>query len=304
MPVLNLPDPAFLKRLEALRLSVRQVRWGARLGGRFAISRRGSSIEFADYLPYSPGDDIRSIDWKLYARLDRLFVKTYKEEVELTVELIVDATASMGLPTAQKFRRACELALCLAYVGFARRHHVRASWIAPGRPAATPWFTHRADLARLAESMSRPTPVPSSGLAPLAGAVTMRQWMQQAIPALRIRGGQALLISDWMCPSADTFEALHLLRRKHTEVKVIQVLSPQELEPARLFRGGVLIDSETGLTHQLAYSASELTQAMLEHNERLARFCKRHGMPFAQARADEPLEAFVLKTLPSRGFLE
>lgn len=295
MPVLNLPDPAFLKRLEALRLSVRQVRWGARLGGRFAISRRGSSIEFADYLPYSSGDDIRSIDWKLYARLDRLFVKTYKEEVELTVELIVDATASMGLPTPQKFRRACELALCLAYVGFARRHHVRASWIAPGRPSATPWFTHRADLARLAESMSRPTP---------AGAVTMRQWMQQAIPALRIRGGQALLISDWMCPSADTFEALHLLRRKHTEVKVIQVLSPQELEPARLFRGGVLIDSETGLTHQLAYSASELAQAVLEHNERLARFCKRHGMPFAQARADEPLEEFVLKTLPSRGFLE
>lgn len=295
MPVLNLPDPAFLKRLEALRLSVRQVRWGARLGGRFVVSRRGSSIEFADYLPYSSGDDIRSIDWKLYARLDRLFVKTYKEEVELTVELVVDATASMGLPTPQKFRRACELALCLAYVAFAGRHHVRASWIAPGRPSATPWLTHRADLTRLAEWMNRPAP---------AGAATMGQWMQQAIPALRIRGGQALLISDWMCPPADTFEALHLLRRKHAQVSVIQVLSPQELEPARLFRGGVLIDSETGLTHQLAYSASELTQAVLEHNERLARFCKRHGMPFAQARADEPLEEFVLKTLPARGFLE
>ena len=295
MPVLNLPDPALLARLEALRLSVRQVRWGARLGGRFVVSRRGSSIEFADYLPYSPGDDIRSIDWKLYARLDRLFVKTYKEEVELTVELIVDATASMGLPTPQKFQRACELALCLASVAFAGRHHVRASWIAPGWPSATPWFTHRADLTRLAEWMSRPEP---------AGAVTMRSWMQQTIPALRIRGGQALLISDWMCPPADAFEALHLLRRKHVEVKVIQVLSPQELEPARLFRGGVLIDSETGLTHELAYSASELTQAVLEHNERLARFCKRHGMPFAQARADEPLEEFVLKTLPSRGFLE
>ena len=315
MPVVNLPGSALLARLEALRLSVRQVRWGARLGGRFVVSRRGSSIEFADYLPYSPGDDIRSIDWKLYARLDRLFVKTYKEEVELTVELIVDATASMGLPTPQKFRRACELALCLASVGFAGRHHVRASWIAPGdrggtvraaeevaqqaraapRPSATPWFTHRADLTRLAQWMSRPAP---------AGAVTMRPWMQQTIPALRIRGGQALLISDWMCPLADAFEALHLLRRKHVEVKVIQVLSPQELEPARLFRGGVLIDSETGLTHELAYSASELTQAVLEHNERLARFCKRYGMPFAQARADEPLEEFVLKTLPSRGFLE
>ena len=295
MPIVRLPDPAFLAQLEARRLSARQVRWGSRLGGRFVINRRGSSIEFADYLPYSSGDDIRSIDWKLYARLDRLFVKTYKEEIELAVEIIVDATASMGLPTPQKFHRACELALCLASVGFAGRHHVRASWIAPGRPAATPWFTHRANLTRLAEWMNRPAP---------AGTVTMRHWMQQTIPALRIRGGQALLISDWMCPPADAFEALHLLRRKHAEVKMIQVLSPQELEPARMSRGGVLIDSETGLTHELAYSASELAQAVLEHNERLARFCKRQGMPFAQARSDEPLEEFVLKTLPARGFLE
>jgi uncharacterized protein (DUF58 family) len=91
-------DPNFLARLEALRLSIRQVRWGSRLGGRFLINRRGSSIEFADYVAYAPGDDIRSIDWKLYARLDRLFVKTYKEEIELAAELLIDATASIRAP--------------------------------------------------------------------------------------------------------------------------------------------------------------------------------------------------------------
>lgn len=295
MPTVNLPDPALLRQLEALRLSVRQVRWGSRLGGRFVISRRGSSIEFADYLPYSPGDDIRSIDWNLYARLDRLFVKTYKEEVELAVELIVDASASMGLPAPQKFIRACELALCLAYVAFAGRHHVRASWISAGRPLATPWFYHRADMAQLAQWLSRGAP---------SGGVRLRQWMQQAVPAFRIRGGQAILVSDWMCPTAEGFEALHLLRRKHVEVKVIQVLSPQELDPVRLVRGGAVIDSETGETHELAYSASELAQAMIDHNERLVRFCKRHGIPFAQVRLDAPLEEVVLKALPVRGFLE
>ncbi|MBI3312201.1 MAG: DUF58 domain-containing protein, partial [Candidatus Omnitrophica bacterium] len=100
-------DPSFLARLEALELSVRWVQWGSHLGGRFTISRRGSSVEFADYAAYTPGDDIRAIDWNLYARSDRLFVKTYQEEVELAVEVIVDATASMALPTPRKFERAC-----------------------------------------------------------------------------------------------------------------------------------------------------------------------------------------------------
>jgi len=121
---------------------------------------------------------------------------------------------------------------------------------------------------------------------------------------LRMRGGQALIISDCMHKPADWFGALHLIMMKHVEVKVIQVLSPQELDPARLIRGGVLVDSETGLTHELAYSPAELARAVIEHNERLSRFCKRNGIPFAQYRLDEPLEEFVLRTLPARGFLE
>src|SRR3989338_327661 len=111
--------PQFISRLEALQLSVRWVRAGNRLGGRFAINRRGSSVEFADYAAYSPGDDIRAIDWNLYARLDRLYIKTYKEEITLSVEVLVDATASMGLPSPDKFTRAKQLAVSLAYIALA-----------------------------------------------------------------------------------------------------------------------------------------------------------------------------------------
>src|SRR3989338_11375022 len=98
MAVIPALDPRLLSRLEPLRLAARRIQWGTRLGGRFPIHRRGSSVEFADYAQYTPGDDIRSIDWNLYARLDRLFVKLYKEEIELSVEVVIDATASMGLP--------------------------------------------------------------------------------------------------------------------------------------------------------------------------------------------------------------
>ena len=103
---------------------------------------------------------------------------------------------------------------------------------------------------------------------------------------------------------ADFFRALHVLMVRNVEVKVIQILTPQELHPAKLVRGGLLIDVETGFTHQLAYSAAELDRAVAEHNELLVRFCKRHGIPFAQYRLDEPLESFITKTLPIHGFLE
>lgn len=295
MPARHGLDPAFLAKLEAVELSVRHVRWGARLGGRFLISRRGSSVEFADYVAYTPGDDIRSIDWNLYARLDRLFVKTYKEEIELSVELIVDGTASMALPTPQKFTRASQLALALAYVGLAGHHQVRMSWIRPGTPQATSWCVHRADLARLTRASEEQAP---------KGQVTLSGWMTKALASFHMHGGQAIVLSDGMYRPADWFGALHLLMGKHLEVKVIQVISPQELDPARLVRGGVLVDSETGATHQLAYRPAELAQAVLDHNELLARFCKRHGMLFAQHRLDEPLERFILKDLPARGFLE
>ncbi len=288
-------DPALLARLEALRLSVHHFRWGSLLGGRFLVNRRGSSIEFADYLAYNPGDDIRSIDWNLYARLDRLFIKTYKEEVELAVEILVDATASMELPTAQKFERACELALCLAYVGLAGRHGVRMSWMTPGPPTVGPRCFQRAELTRLTEQARRIKP---------GGHVTLSEWMAPAIAALRIRGGQAIVLSDGMYRLADFFRALHLLRRRHLEVKFIQVITPQELDPGRLFQGGVLVDAETGTTHQLAYSPAELTQAVRDHNEQLSRFCKRHGIAFAQYRLDEPMETFVFEELPARGFVE
>lgn len=290
-----LVDPALLAKLNALRLSVRQVRWGARMGGPFAINRRGSSVEFADYMAYVPGDDIRAIDWRLYARLDKLFVRTYREEVDLSVEIVVDATASMGLPTAGKFERARQIGYCLAYIALAGRHRVRMSWITPGQVVSSPWYATHGGLAELERLALAREP---------GGSVTCHEWAQRAVNALRMRGGQVLLVSDWMYRLAECFQALHLLRRRHLDVRLIQVLSDEEWRPARLAQGGVLVDSETGFTHELAYSSAELERAVVMHHERLARFCKQHGIAFALHRLGEPLDELLLRTLPSRRFLE
>lgn len=294
MPTTSWLTPTFISHLEALQLSIKWVRAGNKLGGRFSINRRGSSVEFADYTPYCAGDDIRTIDWNLYARLDRLFVKTYKEEIALSVELIIDATASMGLPTTEKFERAKQLAISLGYVGLTGRHHVRISWVKSGRIVATPWFHRRHDLFRMAEQVEGGR---------LEGQIELSEWMQRAAITLRMHGGQVILLTDGMVRPADFFRALHVLMMRNCEIKVIQILTPQELHPTKLFRGGTLVDVETGRTHQLAYGAAELDRAMAEHNELLAQFCKRHGIAFAQHQLDESLESFVTKILPVRGFL-
>lgn len=295
MPTTTWLNPKFINRLEALQLSVRWVRAGNKLGGRFPINRRGSSVEFADYTAYSPGDDIRAIDWNMYARLDRLFIKTYKEEIELTVELLIDATASMSLPVPDKFERAKRVAISLGYVALAEGHHVRLHWIRPGLLEAHPWFYHRSDLFRMVEQADE---VHAHGEIEIAG------WVRRAVHAYRMHGGQAILITDGMNRPAELFQALHTLTVRNLEVKVIQILSHQELHPARLFRAGMLVDVESGMTHQLAYSPAELERAVAEHNEMLVRFCKRQGIAFAQHRLDEPLDGFITKTLPERGFLE
>lgn len=296
MPLSAWLTPALISRLEALQLSVKWVRAGSRLGGRYAVNRRGSSVEFADYAAYAPGDDIRSIDWNLYARLDKLFVKTYKEEIALTVELLVDATASMALPAPEKFRRATRLAVCLGYIGLADQHHVRLSWIRPGPVLSGPWWRRRAHLAELDAAAEAATP---------GGQVAWADWMRRATPMLRIRGGQALVITDGMVPPADFFRAMHELAVRNVEIKVIQVLTRDELRPgARLARGGVLVDAETGQTHQLAYRPAELERAVANHNELLMRFCKREGILFAQHQVEQPLEEFLTRTLPHLGFLE
>jgi uncharacterized protein (DUF58 family) len=287
--------PQLISRLEALQLSIKWVRAGHRLGGRFAINRRGSSIEFADYTAYCAGDDIRAIDWNLYARLDRLFIKTYKEDIALSVELLIDATPSMGSPTKAKFERAMQIAVSLGYVGLSDGHHVRVQWIRPGRLICSAWFHQRRDLPRMAEVI---------GAGYLGGPLGLADWTRRAALATRMHGGQALLMTDGLVRPADFFRALHVLMVRNIEVKVIQILTPEELHPAAFADAGTLIDVESGSSHQLAYPPAELERAVAQHNEQLARFCKRSGIPFAQHRLDEPLETFITKTLPLRGFLE
>ena len=117
-----LPDPftpAFLTQLETLRLRTRKEFLGSHPGS-YSSPRRGTSLEFADYRRYSPGDDLRYLDWGIYARTDRLYVKLFREEVDLFAYVFIDASASMGFPSAKQSScppATSRLALCLCRLG-------------------------------------------------------------------------------------------------------------------------------------------------------------------------------------------
>ena len=109
-------DPNFVRTLEALRLLTRRIRPGDNRGDRIS-SRKGSSIEFSEHRAYTPGDEIRYIDWNIYARHNNLFIKEFSAEENLHVTLLLDSSASMGIGSPSKFEATREVVAALAYIG-------------------------------------------------------------------------------------------------------------------------------------------------------------------------------------------
>jgi uncharacterized protein (DUF58 family) len=126
----------FLNQLETLRLRTRKEFLGSHPGS-YSSPRRGTSLEFSDYRRYAPGDDLRYLDWGIYARTDRLYIKVFREEVDLFAYVFIDASASMTFPSREaKFLPATHVALALAYVILANHDHVKLHLLQHGGGAS------------------------------------------------------------------------------------------------------------------------------------------------------------------------
>ena len=124
-------DGEFLRKLERLELLARKMFRG-QLRGERATPRRGRGLEFTDFRRYRPGDDVRHIDWNIFSRLDRLFLKLYASEEDVCLHLLLDVSASMGYGQPPKFDHARRLAAALAYIGLANLDRVSMSTFADG----------------------------------------------------------------------------------------------------------------------------------------------------------------------------
>jgi uncharacterized protein (DUF58 family) len=225
-------DEAFLRQLERLLLLMRSPVRGGLKGGRRSV-KRGQSVEFADYREYTLGDDLRQLDWNVYARLERLFVKLFVEEEDVTVTLLLDASMSMATGRPSKLVFAKRAAAALGYIGLASEDRVAISALT-GRTArrraalrgSGRVFRLLADLSAI-EAADGPTDL-------LAAA-------RHAGAQLHGRG-VVVLLSDLLDPSAD--RVIRELAATGSELIVLHVLSPDELDPP--LEGDLrLVDTET-----------------------------------------------------------
>ncbi|WP_442511059.1 DUF58 domain-containing protein [Novipirellula sp. SH528] len=283
-------SPELLGRLERLELVSRKVFRG-RMKGERRSRRKGESVEFADFRHYVAGDDLRLIDWNLYARLDQLFLKLFLEEEDLHFFSLIDASESMNFGDPTKLRVAKQMAAALGYVGLCRADRVSVSVLGPeGRRA--PILRGRASLWKMLAYLDSV----QSG-----HNVSLHDGVKEF--AMRATGtGVAVLLTDLM--DKEGYEsALRMLIGRRMDVFVMHILSPEEIDPP--LRGDrKLIDVEDRDEAEITINAhvlnkyKETVQAFMNSAK---HFCSKRSIIYIPVRTDTPVETIVTRYLRERG---
>jgi uncharacterized protein (DUF58 family) len=283
----------FLRQLELLTLVTRDRAHG-QLRGAHRSRRVGTGMVFADYRPYSEGDDVRHVDWGIYLRLDRLILRLFEEEADLPVYIFVDASRSMDHGRSGKLDYARQLAGALAYSALLNHDRVNISAFADGLREMLPTRRGRNQAGQVFRFLDGL----QGGGRTNVGAALRRYF---SVPRTR---GLVVLISDFLDPSGFE-EAFAVLRRFRHDVVVLHVMSPDERDP-QLPEEVVLVDAEEGTTTEV-----EITPALLaayretfeQHAREIEAFCRKYGWGYARAATDVPFENLVLRVLREEGLL-
>jgi uncharacterized protein (DUF58 family) len=296
--------PELLRRLEQFQLlAARRAKSSAK--GERRSRARGQSVEFADYRTYVQGDDFRYLDWNLYGRLDRLFLKLYEEERELPVRIFLDASESMSFGQPPKFDFARQVAAAVGYVALSGFDRVSVVPF-PAVPGNDP---QNSTAARLAEKAARGALRSVRGkrsaiqffrdLSALTatGAADLNEALRRG--ALEARhAGLAVVLSDFLDPAG--YEAgLTALLGRGFQVDVVQILAPEELSPST-YGDLRLIDSETGGTQEVTFGRYRLKayqQTVQNYIQRLREYCQGRGITFFTVASITSLEELLLRQL-------
>ena len=293
----SLFDSAFLAKLEQLHLLARRMFRGERRAER-KTRQAGASLEFADYREYTPGDELRSIDWHAYGRLERLFVKLHDQEQDMPVTFLMDCSASMRwLPEEMpgdlsKFDHARRLCAALAYIALANLDRVNIHFFAANSIAELGVARGKAEFHSVLKFLDAP-PDADGPTRLLQGVQTLAQRSR--------RRGLVFLLSDFFDPRGCE-EPLGLLLHSQFEVHALQVLAPEELAPTAI--GDLSLRDvefgEAGTPMDITANESLLRryrEEITKYNGALESFCLRRGIAFAQVSTATPFEDIVLRAL-------
>ncbi len=300
--------PQLLRQLEQFQLlAARRAKSSAR--GERRSRARGQSVEFADYRNYAHGDDFRYLDWNLYGRLERLFLKLYEEERELPVRIFLDASESMTFGEPRKFDFARQVAAAVGYVALCGFDRVSVIPF-PGFEARPAPNGDAAQLAALtSEAASRGALRSVRGkksamdfflnLAALTagGRAELNAALRRGALEAR-QAGLAVVLSDFLDPAG--YEAgLTALVGRGFQVDLVQILAPEELSPS-VFGDLRLVDCETGGMQEVTFGKYRLKayqQTVRNYLQRLREYCQHRGINFFSASSDTSLEELLLKQL-------
>ena len=297
----NIFDTKFLKKLDSLCIECKKTYGGVRKGNYEAANKKGTSIEFADYQEYMPGDDFRYIDWNIYGRLDKLLIKTFKEEEELSVHILFDVSRSMLFPEEdKKFDYAKDLVIALSYIALSSKNSVRLATMVNTDKISqnrTPFFQQKENIFVIADFLKNVIP---------RGELDFVNYISKYIHEAKGRRGTVVVISDFMMKPEVYTRALNYLRFKNFDIKVIQILGKTELDPFGKKNKNQVVDVETNKKMNINFSEANRKKykaAMEDHIQKLRRFCRINRIVYSLAKTNIKFEDFILRELPRIGFI-
>ena len=294
---MNLFDEATLRKLEQLTLIADRVRVGVMKGDRRS-TKRGTSIEFADYRNYVKGDDLRRLDWNVYARLERPFIKLLEEEEDLAVHLLVDSSASMDWPDDEadnKLNYALRLAGALGHIGLTTGDLVTTTLLNSQNEQRWGPYRGQQNSLHLLQFLEN-------------GRATGITDLNLSLHNYALRGGRPgllFILSDLLSPNGYQ-DGLNALQARGYEVGLIHILSPDELEPP--VSGDLkLVDVETGTDAEITLDATTLNlyrQRLREWQNEIADYCAHRRLHYIPLTTNLPWEKLVMQTLRIKGIIK
>jgi uncharacterized protein (DUF58 family) len=294
----GLPDeftPGLLARLEKLRIRTRQ-RYAGLGRGMHLSPKRGSSLEFNDFRHYSPGDDFRYIDWGLYGRSDKLYIKLFQEEEDLLTYIFVDASASMAYPAGdRKFESAILTALALAYVALASGDRVMLRVLGGKGAKIDPSFVNgRHRIVELARRLHDLKP---------GGQFDFANSLASELIAIR-RAGKVFIVSDFLMLLNSVTRGLGMFTAASMDLTAVQILGGREINGHGLDGDVEVVDSESGERLRVSIGDRERKQyreTMLRLTREIKSFCLKRGLHYSLYTTDDDFQQFFVRAVADLG---
>lgn len=287
-------DQATLSKIGRLDVVSRRILQGRQKGEKRS-KKRGQSVEFADHRQYAPGDDLRFLDWSIYARLDRLMIKLFLEEEDLHLYLLMDSSLSMDYGRPNKFRYAQKVVAALGYIGLTNMNRVGIGTFSSSLERVFRPERGRRHLRKMLHFLEE---TPCDGQTDL-GAACRRFAMEHP------RRGVVVIVSDFL-DRAGYQDAVRFFVARRMDVFCLHILSPQELDPP-LAGDLKLIDAEDGEETEITVSGP-LLQAYKRNLAGfiggLREFCHKRGARYLNVSTEMPFDRLVVEQLRLLGIVQ